>query len=94
VHGAVRRVEVPGPHGVQAGLTIGPGAHHRGMGYATPYPRDAATRDEAAIAGAIRVAGGCAAGDTLTLTVDSLVFPSRRLAVPTPLSLTVLLPAP
>jgi hypothetical protein len=38
VHRAARRVEVPGRGGVQAVLTIGPGAHHHGLGYATAYP--------------------------------------------------------
>ena len=94
VHRAARRVEVPGPGEVQAVLTIGPGAHHHGAGYGPAYPRSSATHDEAAIVGVVHVTGGCAVGDTLTVTVDSLVFPSRRLAVPAPLSLPILLPAP
>jgi hypothetical protein len=92
--GAARRVVVPDTGGVQVGLTIGPGAHQNGLGYAVGFPRHPATRDEAAIAGAVRVAGGCAVGDTLTLTVDSLVFPSRRLAVRSPVLLPISLPAP
>ena len=91
---AVRRVVVPGPDGVEVGLTIGPGAHLNGLGAAVGHPRHPTTRDEAAIAGVVHVAGNCALGDTLTLAVDSLVFPSGRLVVPAPLSLPILLPAP
>jgi hypothetical protein len=92
--GAARRVAVPGAGGVDARLVIGPGAHLNGMGAAVAYPVHPATREEAATAGAVRVSGGCAVGDTLTLTVDSLVFPSRHLTVRAPVSLPVSVPAP
>ena len=91
---AERRVVVPDTGGVEVRLTVGPGAHLNGLGAAVGYAWHPATRDEAATAGVVRVAGGCTVGDTLALTVDSLVFPSRRLAVRSPVSLPVSAPAP
>jgi hypothetical protein len=91
---AARRVSVPREGGVDARLIIGPGAHLNGLGAGVGFPVHPTTREEAATAGAVRIAGGCAVGDTLTLTVDSLVFPSRRLTVPSPVSLSISVPAP
>jgi hypothetical protein len=92
--GAARRVAVPGAGGVDVRLLIGPGAHLNGLGAAVGFPVHRTTREEAATAGAVRVSGGCAVGDTLTLMVDSLVFPSRRLTVRAPVALPVAVPAP
>ena len=91
---AARRVVIPGAGGVAATLTIGPDAHRNGLGAAVVFPPHPTTREEAATAGTLRVAGGCAFRDTLRVTVDSLVFPSRRLTLARPVSLVVTLPAP
>lgn len=77
---------VPGRNGAAAWLWAGPGARFQALPQAAVPPRDSAVRREAASAGAYHVArasgaAGCAVGDELRVTVDSLVFPSGRFAV-------------
>ena len=91
---AAERALAPGVGGVDALLTIGPGAHLNGLGHAVASPRSPGTSEEGAVAGAIRLAGGCAVGDAIRVTVDSLVFLSRRLTLVRPASLRVTIPAP
>lgn len=84
----------PGVGSVDARLTIGSGAHLNGLGHAVAYPMSLGTHVEGATGGAVRVAGGCAVGDTIRVTVDGLVFPSRRLTSRSPVLLAVTVPAP